>query len=417
MTHEQAAGCGGGHDNPGLTLDEARARILEAVAPLAETERLPLPEALHRVLAEPVTARIDVPAHTNSAMDGYALRAADIAGKGTKLRLIGDSFAGHPFDGRVGAGQCVRIMTGAVLPAGADAVVMQERTEAAGEDVVFDEVPKPGSNVREAGEDLARGDTVLSPGHWLRPADLGVLASVGTAEVAVHRRPRVAFFSTGDELQPAGTALAVGEIFDSNRYTIRAMLEELGVTLIDLGIVRDTTEALEAAFDAAAGCDAIISSGGVSVGAADYVLEVLRRRGDVGFWRVSIKPGRPLAFGRVGEAHFFGLPGNPVSVMVTFLQMVRPALVKLSGGRPAPPLRVRLPLAAPIRKKPGRAEFQRARLVDGGTAVEPLGHQGSGVLRSMSAADCFVFLEADSGDVAAGAIVAVEPFAQPVWNG
>lgn len=417
MKQQEAAGCGGGHDSQGLALDEARARILEAVAPLAETERLPLPEALHRVLAEPVIAGVDVPAHTNSAMDGYALRAADIPDKGTKLRLIGDSFAGHPFDGRVDVGQCVRIMTGAVLPAGADAVVMQERTEADDEDVVFDEVPKPGSNVREAGEDLARGDTVLSPGHWLRPADLGVLASVGTAEVAVHRRPRVAFFSTGDELQPVGTALGAGEIHDSNRYTIRAMLEELGVELHDLGIVRDTTEALEAAFDAAAGCDAIISSGGVSVGAADYVLEVLRRRGDVGFWQVNIKPGRPLAFGRVGDAHFFGLPGNPVSVMVTFLQMVRPALVKLSGGRPASPLRVRLPLAAPIRKKPGRAEFQRARLVDGGTAVEPLGHQGSGVLRSMSAADCFVFLEADAGDVAAGEEVPVEPFAQPVWNG
>lgn len=415
----RAAGCGG-HEGPALVLEEARARVLAAVVPVRDTQTVALRGGLGRVLAGPVQALADVPGHTNSAMDGYALIAADAAGEHKRLRLVGESFAGHPYDGVVGSGECVRIMTGGVLPVGADAVVMQERTAVDGQQITIAGPVARGANVRPAGEDLARGQQVLAPGRWLTAADLGVLASAGAAELEVFRRPRVAFFSTGDELKAVGEPLTPGQIYDSNRYSLYGMLAELGVEILDLGVVRDQPAALEAAFNAAAeDCDAIITSGGVSVGAADYVIDVLERIGDVGFWQVAIKPGRPLAFGRVGGALFFGLPGNPVSVMVTFLQLVRPALVRLAGGVPAPPLHMRLTSLASLRKKPGRREYQRGRLRwrAQGMAVEPLGHQGSGVLSSMSAADCFIVLEADSGPVASGEPVLVEPFAQPIWNG
>lgn len=402
-----------------LSLHEARQRILDAVVPITATERVALDQALHRVLAVTIRAQANVPAHTNSAMDGYAVRAADVTAADTWLPCVGESFAGHPFAGAVAQGQCVRIMTGAVLPDGADSVVMQEHARMEGDAVVFDRPAKPGDNIRHAGEDLAQGDTVLAPGRYLTPADMGVLASVGVSQLEVFRRPRVALFSTGDELRPVGTPLRRGEIHDSNRYTMRGLLRELGVEIQDLGIVPDTPEALEAAFAQARGCDLVMSSGGVSVGAADYVLEVLARVGNVGFWKVAIKPGKPLAFGHIGNALFFGLPGNPVSAMVTLMQLARPALVKLAGAKPALPLRFMAPCVAPLRKKPGRAEFQRASLCHDrdGLAVRPLEHQGSGVLRSMSRADCFIVLDADAGDQDPGDQVLVEPFAQPIWNG
>lgn len=416
---DSAQSKGSGHGSRAMPVEEARARILAAVTAIERRERVAVRDALHRVLAHSVSAAVDVPAHTNSAMDGYALRAADAAGESSRLHLIGESFAGHPFAGSVEAGSCVRIMTGAVLPQGADSVVMQERTNCEGDDVVIDGPVKHGANVRAAGEDVARGDTVLGPGRWLTAADIGVLASVGAAEVEVLRRPRVAFFSTGDELRSIGQPLGPGQIYDSNRYTLYGMLREQGVELIDLGVVPDDPAALEQAFAAAADCDAILTSGGVSVGAADYVVDILKHAGDVGFWQVAIKPGRPLAFGRIGRALFFGLPGNPVSVMVTFRQLVAPALVRLAGSTPAPMLQLRLRSTAAIDKKPGRKEFQRGRLIvqDGELAVAPFGHQGSGVLRSMSEADCFIVLEIDDGDAAAGDTVTVEPFAQPLWNG
>lgn len=413
----KAKGCG--HDAPALTVDEARARILETVTPVTATQRLPIRQALHRVLAETVTAAVDVPSHDNSAMDGFAVRAAGVPDAGTTLRLAGSSFAGHPFDGQVGAGECVRIMTGAVMPDGADTVIIQEHAQAQTECVTFDQAAEPGQHVRAAGEDLPSGGAVLQPGRYLRPADIGLLASVGTADVSVYARPRVAFFSTGDELRPVGEPLAPGQIYDSNRYTLHGMLAELSVEIHDMGVVPDTPEAVDRAFAEASEFDAIVTSGGVSVGEADYVVDALRRAGDVGYWNVSVKPGRPQAFGRVGQALFFGLPGNPVSVMVGFLQFVRPALVRLAGGYPAPHVQMPLPLTAPVRKKPGRCEYQRGRLIQGedGMKVEPAGHQGSGVLRSMSAADCFIVLDIDATDAEAGEHVTVEPFAQPVWNG
>ncbi|MEE4296855.1 MAG: gephyrin-like molybdotransferase Glp [Wenzhouxiangella sp.] len=409
----------GGHDTPALPLEEARERILSAVEPLTEVETVGLHQALHRVLAEPVAAAIDVPAHTNSAMDGYAMRGAEVSEPGNTLKLVGESFAGRPFQGQVQTGECVRIMTGAVIPEGADTVIMQEQTERDGDQIRFTKAAKTGANVRPAGEDLAAGDTALLPGRWLTAADLGVLASVGVPEVKVLRKPKVAFFSTGDELKPVGQRLEPGQIHDSNRYTLFGMLTELGVEIEDLGIIPDQREALDEALQTAARCDAVLSTGGASVGDADFVVEALEKLGNVGFWQVAMKPGRPLAFGRIGQAWFFGLPGNPVSAMVTFLQLVRPALVTLAGAKPMLPIQIPLPVAGDIRKKAGRREFQRGRLVAGpdGLSVSPFGHQGSGVLRSMSEADCLINLGPEVGDVAAGETVLVEPFAQPVWNG
>lgn len=408
----------GGHDAPALALEAACQRILDTVTPLSGDQTVSLHQALHRVLAEPVTAAVDVPAHTNSAMDGYALRAADAEQPGATLRLVGQSFAGHPFAGQVGAGECIRIMTGAVLPEGADCVIMQEQTERDGEQVRFLKPARAGANVRPAGEDVQRGQVAFQPGRWLSAADLGVLASIGVPEVRVRRTARVAFFSTGDELQPVGQPLAPGQIHDSNRYALFGLLTELGVDIVDLGIVPDQREALDEALRTASGCDAVLSTGGASVGDADYVVEALEKLGQVGFWQVAMKPGKPLAFGRIGQAWFFGLPGNPVSAMVTFLKLVRPALIQLAGGTPARPLQVSLPLTDPIRRRPGRREFQRGRLVQtpAGLAVTPFGHQGSGVLRSMSEADCLIDLAAEVSDLAAGELVPVEPLVQKLWN-
>lgn len=405
-------------DHRPMPLAAARARMVESIAPIAETERVPLAAARQRVLAETVIAGVNVPGAANSSMDGYGFAAADAPAHGARLRVAGDSFAGHPFAGDLGAGECVRIMTGAVVPAGVDTVVMQENTRRDGDDVIIETVPARGSNIRPAGEDLARGEVVLGPGQYLRPADIAVLASVGAAEVDVYRRPRVAFFSTGDELRPVDGPLAPGEIYDSNRHGLAALLDELGMEGIDLGVVGDSPEALAAAFDRASGADAIVTSGGVSVGAADFVLDVLAARGEVDFWRVAIKPGKPLAFGTVGGARFFGLPGNPVSTAVTFVQLVRPALVRMAGGRPAPPMRFTRVTRTDLEKKPGRENYLRGRLVEGADppAVSAIDHQGSGVMRSMSAADCFIVLAADSGDVATGTPVTVEPFAQPIWG-
>jgi len=409
----------GGHDTPALPLEEARARILSAVEPLNGEETVNLHAALHRVLAEPVAAAIDVPAHTNSAMDGYAMRGEDVSEPGSELTLVGESFAGRPFQARVEPGQCIRIMTGAVVPDGTDTVIMQEQAERDGDSVRFTKAAKTGANVRPAGEYLAAGETALKPGRWLTAADLGVLASVGVPQVKVLRKPRVAFFSTGDELKPVGQTLAPGQIHDSNRYTLFGMLTELGVEIEDMGIVPDQREALDEALQKASKCDAVLSTGGASVGDADFVVEALEKLGNVGFWQVAMKPGRPLAFGKIGQAWFFGLPGNPVSAMVTFLQLVRPALVRLAGATPMLPVQMRLPVTGAIRKKPGRREFQRGRFIqdEKGLSVSPFGHQGSGVLRSMSEADCLINLGPEVGDVAAGEDVMVEAFAQPVWNG
>lgn len=410
--------CSLGHAGPALAVDEARARLLSLIAPVEGVERVPLRAALGRALARDVASPIDVPGHDNSAMDGYALRAADLGG--APLRVVGTAWAGHPLDARVEEGGCARIFTGAPMPVGADTVVMQEHVALDGEGrVVIERAPRPGDNVRRAGEDVARGAVALVAGSLVRSAELGLLGSLGLAEVEVRRRPRVAFAATGDELVPVGQALGPGQIHDSNSHTLYAMLVRLGVEPVDLGILRDDPAVIEAALArAAAEADLLITSGGVSVGDADHVTDVLRRMGEVHFWKIAMRPGRPLAFGRIGGAWFFGLPGNPVSVMATFHQIVQPALLRLMGRDPAMPLTVRARLLGDVKKKPGRLEFVRGVLSqaqDGGLVVASTGAQGSGMLNSMSRANCFILLPQDSGPAVAGEMVEVQPFAGWVW--
>jgi molybdopterin molybdotransferase len=408
--------CIDGYDPDALPVETARAAILSIVQPITANERVAVRASLGRVLGEDVVSTVNVPAHDNSAMDGWAVRGADLAPAGeTVLREVGAAFAGRTFDGEVHGGECVRVMTGAVMPRGTDTVVIQEIVRAASGRVVVPPGQQTGQNTRRAGEDLALGRVVLRAGQPLRPAELGLLASLGRAEVAVRRRPRVAFFSTGDELASVGTTLKEGEVYDSNRYTIYGMLARLGVDVIDLGVVRDDPAALERAFrEAAATADAIVSSGGVSVGEADFTRELLGKLGEVLFWKIAMRPGRPMAFGRIGEAYFFGLPGNPVAVMVTFYGFVRDALLALAGRTDdfALPV-VRVPCTTALRKKPGRTEYQRGilgRAADGHWHVAITGTQGSGVLRSMSEANCFIVLEHERGDVKAGDLVGVQLF-------
>jgi len=410
------ASCADDYDPNAMPVDRARALIRSFLHPVSTVERVAIRSALGRVLAADVISPFDVPGHDNSAMDGYALRFADLATGGeTVLRRAGESFAGKPAALTLGAGECVRIFTGAVMPAGADTVVMQERAteDATGVRIAAGAVAKAGQNRRFAGEDLRKGQQVFAVGQRVRPAELGMIASLGIGEVAVYRRLRVAFFSTGDELASIGTPLAAGGVYDSNRYTIHGMLERLGCDVVDMGVVPDVPDALEAAFaSAAAAADVVVSSGGVSVGEADFVKALLDKLGEVVFWKIAMKPGRPLAYGRLGAAHFFGLPGNPVSVMVTFYQFVRDALLVLQGQRDVQPLPMfKVPLGAPIRKAPGRTEFQRGILTGDparGYTVRTTGDQGSGILSSMSRANCFIVLSADAGDVAAGEPVDVQ---------
>ncbi len=408
--------CGGEHAGRALTVEQAQEFILSQCAPIRGSEKLAVRAALDRVLSEDVISPVDVPSHTNSAMDGYAVRAGDLPAEDpVMLRVIGTTLAGHSFDGTVNAGECVRVMTGSVIPAGADTVLMQERVERAGDSIRVRPGHRAGENVRLAGEDLKRGQAILTAGTRIHPPELGLLASIGRAEVVVRRRPRVAFFSTGDELCSVGEALSAGQIYDSNRYTLYGMLQRAGVDAVDMGVVRDRPDAIEQAFaDASANADVVITSGGVSVGEADYVKETLQKIGQVGFWQIAMKPGRPLAFGHVNDVLFFGLPGNPVSVMVTFYQFVAPALRRLMGEPvTADATTVRACTASALRKRPGRTEYQRAVLErgpDGELRVRSTGSQGSGVLNSMSRANCFIVLPRDGGDVEAGAWVDVQPF-------
>lgn len=398
-----------------LSVAEAHRIILDALSPVAGWEIVPLRGALDRILLKDVVAPFDVPAHDNSAMDGYALRAGDlVTGGETSLTVVGTALAGNPFSGVVGPGQAVRVMTGAVLPRGADTVVAQEVVRAEGGAVLIPAGQRAGQEVRRAGEDLARGRTALPAGKRLGPAEIGLLGSLGIAEVAVRRRLRVAFFSTGDEIASIGRPLGPGEVYDSNRYTLYAALTRLGVELIDMGVVRDDPAAIENAFrEAAAQADVVLTSGGVSVGEADFVRTLMARLGDVTFWKIGIKPGRPMAFGRIGDAWLFGLPGNPVAVVVTFYQIVLDGLLKLTGVDPLP-LRptVSVPCLSAIRKKPGRREFPRGLLHDdaGVMKVKLAGLQGSGVLSSVTGANCFIVLPEERGDVSPGDPVDVQPF-------
>ncbi len=396
-----------------LGFEAALAQVLDTLAPLPGSEEVPLDQALGRVLAQPLLAGMDLQPWPNSAMDGYAFAAADLdLARGDGLKRVGTSLAGHPFSGTLAGGQCVRILTGAILPAGADTVVMQEQVILDGPRVRLTAAVRQGTNVRAPGEDVRAGQIVLPAGSRLGPPQMALAAALGQGHLTVTRRPRVALFTSGDELTPVGQPLAAGAIYDSNRYLLRGLLQEMGMPVIDLGIVADDPDAVRAAFAAArAQADVVISSGGVSVGDADYVRDVFSEFGDIHFWRIDMKPGRPLAFGRLGETWFFGLPGNPVSTAVTFLQFVRPALRLLEGEAASPPLRLELPLLEPVRKAPGRLDFQRgvlARDAAGRLGVRSAGHQGSHVMSSLAAADCLMVLPAAAGDLPAGSLVEVE---------
>ena len=419
---QQIASCVAGYDPDALPVAQAQEFIARLVPRVEAVERLALRSALGRVLAQDVISPIDVPAHDNSAMDGYALRGAELAREApTRLAVAGTGLAGQRYEGDVPAGHCVRIMTGAVMPPGLDTVVPQEFVQIVQGEGAAVTIPagavRTGDNRRLAGEDLARGEPALGAGRILRPADLGLLASLGIAEVPVYRRLRVAFFSTGDELRSIGEPLDAGCVYDSNRYTLWGMLSRLGVELLDLGVVRDEPAALEAAFrQAAASADAVITSGGVSVGEADHTKRIMAALGEVLFWRIAMRPGRPMAIGRLGgerPAILFGLPGNPVAVMVTFYAFVRDALLAMSGAAVEPLPLLRAASAQAIRKKPGRTEYQRgivSRGADGRCEVAITGSQGSGILRSMSVANGLVVLHHAQGDVAAGEPVDVLPF-------
>ena len=405
--------CEDEYDPALLPVDVALARIAEAITPISDIEWVPVRGALSRILAEDVISPVDVPNHTNSAMDGYALAASDLLA--ADLKVIGTAWAGSAYAGPVGSGECVRIMTGAVIPDRCDTVVMQEQAERIDDRIRLAAGQKPGQHVRRAGEDLAAGEIALVRGRCLLPSDLGMVASLGIGELAVLRKPRIAFFSNGDELRSIGETLALGDVYDSNRYTLHGMLTRLGVEFIDLGVIPDDRDRIRETFlRAAAIADVVITSAGASVGDADYVKEVLDEIGEVNFWKLAMKPGRPLSFGKIDHAHFFGLPGNPVSVMVTFYQFVLPALRQLMGEENWIPLRFPARTLNRLKKRPGRTEFQRGYLVQddsGDLTVHSTGDQGSGILSSMSQANCFIVLDIDSDGAQVGDMVTVEPFA------
>ncbi|MBS1177355.1 MAG: molybdopterin molybdenumtransferase MoeA [Proteobacteria bacterium] len=420
LSLQDIASCVAGYDPDALPVAQAQEFIARLVPVVQAVEQRPIRDALGRVLARDIISAFDVPAHDNSAMDGYALRGSELrADAPTRLRIVGSGLAGQNFSGDVPAGGCVRITTGAVMPPGLDTVVPQEFTQGEGDQVLVPQgLLRTGDNRRLAGEDLARGEAALAAGRVLRPADLGLLASLGLAEVPVRRRLRVAFFSTGDELRSIGEPLDAGCVYDSNRYTLWGMLQRLGVEAIDLGVVRDDPAALRQAFTQAAACaDAVITSGGVSVGEADHTKRIMAELGEVLFWKIAMRPGRPMAIGRIGDAGrqalLFGLPGNPVAVMVTFYAFVRDALLRMAGATAQPLPLLRAASVAPIRKKAGRTEYQRgivSRAADGSWQVAITGSQGSGILRSMSQANGMVLLHHEQGNVAAGELVDVLPF-------
>ena len=417
--------CLSDYDPNALTVAKGQQVIMQFVQPVTAIEQVAIRSALDRVLAADIPSAINVPAHDNSAMDGYAFHGDELRAEGElNLRVVGNVQAGDRYEGAVGPGECVRIMTGAVMPIDCDTVVPQELTRIAGDNPALPRIEmkancvRRGDNRRLAGEDLSIGQIALRRGKILRPADLGLLASLGVAEVTVRRRLRVAFFSTGNELRSVGQVLEPGCVYDSNRYTLFGMLTRLGCDVIDMGVVGDDQAALEAALRRACeNADAVITTGGVSVGTADYTKQSMAALGEVLFWKIGMRPGRPMAFGSLAShgkrALLFGLPGNPVAVMISFYFFVRNALLQMSGAEQAPLPRLRVPSLSAIRKRPGRTEYQRGIAgpdEHGNTGVKLTGAQGSGILRSMSDANCIIVLDDSSGDIKAGDLVEIVLF-------
>ncbi|MBB3305171.1 molybdopterin molybdotransferase [Enterobacter sp. Sphag1F] len=397
-----------------ISLEDAQQKMLQQLTPISDSLNVSLFEAAGRITAKPILSPLDVPSFDNSAMDGYALRLADIA-PDRVLPVAGKAFAGAPFNGAWPAGSVIRIMTGAPIPAGCDAVVMQEQTEQRDGGIVITAPVQAAQNIRRIGEDIQAGKQVLDAGVRLGAAELPLLASLGIAEVSVLRKLRVAIFSTGDELQAVGQPLAEGQIYDTNRFTVALMLNKLGCEVIDLGVIADDQAALRTAFtEADRQADVVISTGGVSVGEADFTRAMLEELGAITFWKLAIKPGKPFAFGRLANSWFCGLPGNPVSAAVTFYQLVQPLLATLTGQTTRiMPLRQRARATQRLKKSPGRLDFQRAivsRGDDGVLEVRSTGAQGSHVFSSFALANCFVVLERDRGDVEPGEWVEIEAF-------
>ncbi|WP_038176487.1 molybdopterin molybdotransferase MoeA [Vibrio pacinii] len=402
-------------DAPGLMpIEEAMEKMLSPITPIQTTLQLPIADAIGYVLAEEIQSPIFVPPFDNSAMDGYAIRIADLANQQV-MPVAGKSFAGQPFEGDWPQGSCVRIMTGAKIPLGCDAVIMQENTEVTDAGVQFNQIDvKPNNNIRPTGDDIKQGDVVLLKGARLTARDIPMIATLGISHVTVVRKPRVAFFSTGDELKPLGEPLIEGQIYDSNRYGIKPLIENFGCEAIDLGIIPDCPKTLEATFEKAQTlADVVVTSGGVSVGEADYTKDILEQLGQIGFWKLAIKPGKPFAFGKLSTAWFCGLPGNPVSAVLTMYVLVQPLLAKLGGHSEwKAPQSIPAITRSAFKKAPGRTDYQRGiySVENGQFVVETTGNQSSGAFRSMSLANCFVVLERERGRVEVGEIVNIQLF-------
>ncbi|WP_308367314.1 MULTISPECIES: gephyrin-like molybdotransferase Glp [unclassified Microbulbifer] len=402
---------------PGLMpIEEARRQLVESITPVSGVERVPLANAAGRTLAEPVFAQIDLPSFDNSAMDGYAIRHRDLTDS-EPLKLVGKSFAGAPFENPLPSGCAVRIMTGAVIPEGADTVVMQENVEVQGDRIFIRKTVAEGEHIRRRGEDVVTGTELLIPGQQITTAHIALAAAAGTGSIVAVRKPVVALFSTGDELQQPGTPLTAGGIYDSNRIALQSALQQMHVEVLDLGILPDDRQQISDALEnVAARADAIITSGGVSVGEADYTREVIESLGEIYLWKIAMKPGKPFAFGRVGDTPLFGLPGNRVSALVTFQQLVIPALAQLRGSTPKPRTSLCARLVSPLKKKPGRVDFQRgfySRNRRGELEVAAVGHQGSHILSGLANANCFIVLPHSSGDLPAGTLVELTPLESP----
>ena len=398
-----------------LRFEDALQRIVNAVTPITAQRCVSLRDALDGITAQTVRAPMNVPPFINSAMDGYAVNFADLSGTGeTRLRVLGKSFAGKPFTRPIKSGECVRIMTGAVVPQGADTVIMQEHSTTDGDSIVLSSGHNKGQNVRHPGDDFSTGDIIIQAGERLTPAKLGLLASIGVTELQILRKPVVAFFSTGDELKGVGQTLQPGDIYDSNRYLLFGMLKKLGVDFLDMGVVADVKSDIEHTLQQAARCaDVIITSGGASVGEADFIKQILDDIGAVNFWKIAMKPGKPLAFGKIDNKLFFGLPGNPVSAMATFYLFVQPALRLLEGEISQPAIQLKARCSSLLKKQPGRKDFQRGRVHTnerGELIVDSTGLQGSHILSSMGKANCFIVLPCEAGDIEAGSEVDVMLF-------
>ena len=401
-----------------MPLNEALTQLQGSLSNVCGEITLPISDALGFYLSQPVVSRLNVPPFDNSAMDGYAVRVEDLTNcsdtSPVKLTMVGKSFAGVPYEGEIPRGTCIRIMTGAVIPDSLNGVVMQEQCIQEGEQIIFTSPVKMNSHIRFAAEDLKIGQQVLEIGHKLTPRDIPLLASLGIVDVNVFRKLKVAVFSSGDELKPLGELLAPGQIYDTNRYSIKALFSKLNVDVLDMGIIKDDYALIKnALIKANVEADIVITSGGVSVGEADFIKNVLDEIGEIGFWKLAIKPGKPFAFGKLQNSVFFGLPGNPVSAIVTLYQLVVPAITKMGGGIVKPAIRLNAITTHDLPKRAGRTDFQRGNYSiddEGKLVVNTTGNQGSGIFSSMSQSNCFIVLEQERGAVMSGERVTIEPY-------